>query len=220
MLSPPLLDLSIVAPPPEEPQPDFALLFLPGVVLMALMFSSQGLAADYWAERDAGTLRRLVSSPGQLGRFVVGKALAAGVFLAFIGGVTLLLGFLYHGLTWNKFLPSMIWISFSGIGLFAWFSALQMLMPTAKAANLVSMIVVFPLLMMGGSFFPMEVLPDWLAAIGRLSPNGFIVTHLSGELTSNTSWTFNAGAWSVVALMTFGALAICSWRLQTGFARK
>lgn len=220
MLSPPLLDLTIAEPPPAEPQPDFALLFLPGVVLMALMFSSQGLSADYWAERDAGTLRRLVSTPGLLSRFVLGKALAAGVFMTLIGGLTLLLGFLYHELAWNKFLPSVIWIAFSGIGLFAWFSALQMLAPTSKAANLFTTILIFPLLMMGGSFFPMEALPDWLAAIGRLSPNGFVVEKLSGELTSASAWTISSGAWSIVAAMVLSGLLICTWRLQTGFARK
>ena len=220
MLSPALLDLTIVEPPPAEPKPDYALLFLPGVVLMALMFSSQGLSADYWAERDAGTLRRLVSTPGLLSRFVLGKALAAGVFLALIGGATLLLGFLYHDLAWNKFLPSVIWTTFSGIGLFAWFSALQMLCPTSKAANLFTTILVFPLLMMGGSFFPMEALPEWLASVGRLSPNGFVVEKLSGELTSASSWTFAAGAWGVITAMTLSGLIICSWRLQTGFARK
>jgi ABC-type Na+ efflux pump permease subunit len=220
MVSPPLLDLTIVEPPPAEPQPDYGLLFLPGVVLMALMFSAQGLSADFWAERESGTLRRLVSTPGLLSGFVLGKALAAGVIMGFIGGATLLLGFLYHDLVWNKLLPSVLWIAFAGIGLFAWFSALQMLLPTSKAANLFTTILVFPLLMMGGSFFPMEALPDWLAAIGRLSPNGFVVEKLSGELTSAGSWTFAMSSWGIVLAMTLSGLLICSWRLNTGFARK
>ena len=45
---------------------DYALLFLPGIILMAVLFSSGSLAADYWVERDKGTLRRLVSAPGAL----------------------------------------------------------------------------------------------------------------------------------------------------------
>lgn len=220
MLSPPLLELEVVEPPPEEPLPDYGLLFLPGVVLMALMFSSQGLSADYWAERDGGTLRRLVSTPGLLSRFVIGKALAAGVLMLIIGGITMLLGFAYHDIPWVKFVPSMLWLGFAGIGLFAWFSALQMLLPNSKAANLLTTILVFPLLMMGGSFFPLEALPDWLATIGRLSPNGFIVDRLSGELTSADAWTFSAKSWGIVAAMTLSGLVLCSWRLQTGFARK
>lgn len=220
MLSPPLLDLEIVEPPPAEPQPDYGLLFLPGVVLMALMFTSQGLSADYWAEREGGSLRRLVSTPGLLSRFVAGKALAAGTLMLIIGGITLLLGFVYHEVSWSKFLPSLLWIGFSGVGLFAWFSALQMLLPNSKAANLLTTILVFPLLMMGGSFFPLEALPDWLAAIGRVSPNGFVVDKLSGELTSASAWTFSAGSWGVIAAMTLSGLLLCNWRLQSGFARK
>ena len=219
-LFPPLLDIVIVEPPAAEPKPDMALLFLPGMVLMALLFAAQGLSADYWRERESGTLRRLVSTPGLLSRFVFGKALAAGVMMAMLGGVTLLVGFLYHDLAWNKLLPSILWIALSGVGLFAWFSALQMLMPTSKASNLLTSILVFPLLMMGGSFFPLDALPDWLATIGRMSPNGFMVDKLTTELTSAGAWTFDANGWAIIAAMAISGLSICGWRLQTGFARQ
>lgn len=220
LVFPPALDLEIVEPPPAEPQPEIALLFLPGIVLMALLFSAQGMSADYWKERETGTLRRLVSTPGLLSRFVFGKALASGVVVAILGGITLGAGFLYHGVAWSKFLPAMLWISVSGIGLFAWFAALQMLFPNQKAANLLTTILLFPLLMMGGSFFPLEVLPDWIAAIGRLSPNGFVVDRLTTELTSVDDWTFDLRSWAIVFAMTVSGLAISTWRLQTGFARR
>ncbi|MGB5720654.1 MAG: ABC transporter permease [Woeseiaceae bacterium] len=219
-LFPPAFDVEIVAPPPAEPQPDIALLFLPGIVMMALLFAAQGLSADYWKERETGNLRRLVSTPGLLSRFVYGKALAAAVIIGLLGGVTLSLGFLYHGLAWSKFMPSLIWLTVSGVGLFAWFAALQMLFPTSKAANLLTTILLFPLLMMGGSFFPLDALPDWIAAIGRMSPNGFVVDRLTTELTSATAWSFDLRSWAVVVSMTVVGLALCTWRLKTGFARR
>ena len=217
---PPVIEIEIVEPLPEEPRPDIALLFLPGIVLMALMFSAQGLSADYWKERDSGALRRLVSTPGLLSRFVLGKALAAAVLMALIGGATLLAGFIYHGIAWDKMLPSMLWIAVSGVGLFAWFAAIQMLLPSRKAANLVTSLIVFPLLMMGGSFFPLDVLPDWMAAIGRLSPNGFVADKLTLELTSASAWTFESRSWLIAMAMTLSGIMISSWRLRTGFARK
>lgn len=220
LLFPPAFDLQIVEPPPEEPSLDIALLFLPGIVMMALLFSAQGMSADFWKEREAGTLRRLVSTPGLLSRFVYGKALAAGVIVAMLGGITLVLGFLYHEVAFSKFLPSMVWITLSGVGLFAWFAALQMLFANSKAANLLTTILLFPMLMMGGSFFPLDVLPDWIAAIGRLSPNGFVVDRLSTELTSASNWTFDIKSWGVALAMTVSGLAICTWRLQAGFARR
>ena len=137
-----------------------------------------------------------------------------------IGGAPMLVGFMYHDLPWNKLLPSMLWVVVGGVGLFAWFASLQMLFSTTKAANLITSIIVFPLLMMGGSFFPLAALPDWLAAIGRLSPNGFLVDQLTSELTSATTWTFDTRAWSIVAAMAVSGMMISIWRLQSGFARK
>jgi ABC-type transport system involved in cytochrome c biogenesis permease component len=217
---PPVIEVEVVEPPSEEPRPDIALLFLPGIVLMALMFSAQGLSADYWKERDCGALRRLVSTHGLLSPFVLGKALAAAVMMGIIGGATLLVGFIYHGILWDKMLPAMLWIVVSGVGLFAWFAALQMLLTSSKAANLLTSLVVFPLLMMGGSFFPLDVLPDWMAAIGRLSPNGFVADKLTIELTSATAWTFEPRSWFTAIAIALSGLAISTWRLRTGFARK
>ncbi len=219
-LSPLLLDVVIVEPPPAEPQPDMALLFLPGIILMAILFSSNSLAADYWAEREKGTLRRLVSAPGALTGFVAGKAVAALAVMGTIAAITLLIGFAYHNVGWDKFVSSLLWVSFGGVGLFAWFAAVQMLFPNERAANLITTILLFPLMMAGGSFFPLAALPDWIADIGRLSPNGFIVDRLAGELGAAKAWSIDARSWLTLFAMTISGLAISAWRLGSGFARK
>jgi ABC-type transport system involved in cytochrome c biogenesis permease component len=219
-LTPLAFDLEIVEPPPAEPQPDIGLLFLPGIVLMALLFSSQGVSSDYWKERENGTLRRLVSSPGLLNQFVFGKALAAAVIIGVISGITMVLGFLYHDVAWSKFLPSMLFVASAGVGFFAWFAALQMLFSSQKGASLLTTILLFPLMMMGGSFFPLAALPNWLAEIGRMSPNGFVADRFTTELTSATAWTYDLKSWAIVFAMTISGLAISSWRLKTGFARR
>jgi ABC-type transport system involved in cytochrome c biogenesis permease component len=219
-LSPLLFDIDIIEPPPQEPMPDMALLFLPGIVLMALLFSANGLAADYWQERDAGTLRRLVSAPGALLQFVGGKALAALVLIAAISAVTLCIGFVYHGVAWTKFLSSLLWVSLGGISLYAWFAALQMLFSNNQAANLLTTILLFPLMMAGGSFFPLAALPDWIAAIGRLSPNGFVVDRLSGELTASHAWSIDIASWLTMLAVAASGLLLSTWRLRSGFARK
>jgi ABC-type multidrug transport system permease subunit len=186
---------------------------------MAVMFSSNGLAGDYWTERENGTLRRLVYAPGRLAAFLAGKALAAGVIIALISALTLIIGFIYHDIAWSRLLPSLVWVTASGIALFAWFGALQMLASTQRAANLLTAMLLFPLLMLGGSFFPLAALPDWIAAIGRLTPNGFVVDRLTEELTAATAWAIEAQSWGVILIMAVSGLGICAWRLQTGFAR-
>ena len=219
-LSPLAIDLVIAPPPPEEPQPDIALLFLPGVILMALLFAANSLAADYWVERNKGTLRRLVSAPGALPGFVAGKAVAALAVIGLIASITLVVGFTYHGVAWSKFLSSLLWVSLGGVGLFAWFAALQMLFPNNRAANLITTILLFPLMMAGGSFFPLAALPDWIADIGRLAPNGFLADRLTGELLAEGAWSIDAQSWLTSLAITASGLILSVWRLQSGFARR
>ena len=150
-----------------------------------MLFSSQGLAADFWKERNKGTLRRLVSTPGRPVEFVIGKSLAAAIVISGIAGITLFLGFLLNGISWMKFVSSMLWLLLAGIGFFGWFSALQMLFPSQKVASLLTLIVLFPMMMMGGSFFPLDALPEWLADIDGIEfeANGTLqVTPVGGPL--------------------------------------
>jgi len=218
-LFPPIIDIEIVEPPPKEPTPPLALLFLPGIILMAVMFAANGIAGDWWREREQGTLRRLVYAPGQLGSFVAGKALAAAVIIGLVGGVTLLIGFLYHGISWSKLPSSLIWISISGVALFSWFAALQMLFSSQKTASVISSMLLFPLLMVGGSFFPLAVLPGWIAAIGRASPNGFVAHRLTLEITATAAWSIDLSSWLIVIGGAAAGLSVCAWRLKSGFAR-
>jgi len=219
LLFPPAIDLEIADPTDDTPQVPIALLFLPGMVLMALMFSANGLAGDYWAERERGTLRRLVCTPRRLFEFIAGKALAAGIVITLVGFITLVLGFLYHGISWSKMPPAALWIALSGVALFAWFGALQMLTRTRGAANLLTSMLLFPLLMVGGSFFPFAALPESIANIGRRTPNGFIVDRLTTELTGASTWVIDSQSWLLLGLMAASGLVICGWRLGSGFAR-
>ena len=94
-----------------------------------------------------------------------------------------------------------------------------MLFSNQKAAGVISMMIVFPLLMAGGSFFPMAVMPAWMATLGRASPNGFVADRLTTEITGSGAWLIDVNSWLVVIIAVASGLAICAWRLRAGFAR-
>ncbi|MDH3751322.1 MAG: hypothetical protein OEU40_12060, partial [Gammaproteobacteria bacterium] len=127
--------------------------------------------------------------------------------------------FLYHGVSWAKFPSSLVWVALSGVALFSWFAALQMLFSNQNTASVISSMLLFPLLMAGGSFFPLAVLPGWIAAIGRLSPNGFVVDKLTSEITEVGAWIIDVNSWLIVAAAAASGLSICAWRLRSGFAQ-
>jgi ABC-type Na+ efflux pump permease subunit len=218
-LFPPAIDLQVAEPPAEEPAPSLALLFLPGVILMALLFAANGLAADFWRERMQGTLRRVAFAPGRIVGFVAGKALGVALVMCLVGGLTLVIGFAWHGIDWFKLPVSLVWVAVSGVALFAWLAALQMMFSNQRVANLISTMLMFPLLMAGGSFFPLSIMPGWIAAIGRVSPNGFIAERLSQELTGTGIGLIGAGSWVGVSLAAVAGVAVCGMRLKGGFAR-
>jgi ABC-type multidrug transport system permease subunit len=81
------------------------------------------------------------------------------------------------------------------------------------------MSVLFPLMMIGGNFFPLEAMPDWMARIGRFTPNGWSMQQLKSILLETVR--------PADLLVTFLALVVM-WailfflnvrRIRTGFAR-
>lgn len=192
---PPLIKVEQVVEPEsgtQEKQVNLGLLFFPGMLLMGLFFCAMALADEFWAERERGTLQRIVVGPLGLGQILLAKSLTAAVTLAAVAAIIMLIGFAYHGLAWSLVLPTLLWLIAGGLLLFAMMSALQIVAPSRKAASMLSTMLVFPLMMMGGSFFPLEIMPDWLASIGRFSPNGYVITRLQPYLNGST------GVWELV----------------------
>src|SRR5262245_51342510 len=54
----------------------------------------------------------------------------------------------------------------------------QLAATSMRGAQFLSSMIVFPLMMIGGSFFPLEVMPAWMADIGRWTPNGLAVAQV------------------------------------------
>lgn len=218
LLFPPAIEVTVADPPEKGPSIPLALYFLPGIAVMALMFVANGLAVDYWKEREQGTLRRLASSPKHLIGVVAGKTAAATVVLTVMGFIVLALGFLYQGVPVSRMPAALAWIALSGITMFAWLGFVQMLMSSLSAAELITNITLMPLMMIGGSFFPLAILPGWLAEVGRRTPNGFMVDRLTSEIVAEGSWAIDPFSWLILAVLALSGMVLSAWRLRAGFA--
>ena len=92
------------------------------------------------------------------------------------------------------------------------FYLLHLSASSQRGGNLVSNMVLFPLLMLGGSFFPFEAMPDWMAAAGAWLPNGRAVMVLRDLMTGTASLTEVAA--TAGALVVFGGacfVATAAW---------
>jgi len=71
------------------------------------------------------------------------------------------------GISLDKLPVSPFWLTLAGLLLMSLASIIQVFAPTRKAASLFTTLVMFPLLLVGGSFFPFENMPGFLANIGK-----------------------------------------------------
>lgn len=188
----------------ETPGPSLGDLFVPGLVFMALMLAASGLSEDWWQERLESTLRRHVSAPHPTWMLVAGKALAAVGILGFVALVTLSAGFAFQGLPLHLFPSAFVWLLVGGLALYLMMSFILMLAPSRQGATILANLTTLPLLMMGGSFFPLEIMPETLAAIGRWTPNGFMTSALSSYLREGAL----GGLWVGAGPFVLGLIAV------------
>lgn len=192
----------------------FSFYFFPGFVLMALFFAAQSLGTDIWEEYRQGALRRLVSSPASLRAWLLGKVGAGFVLSGLVGGILLLLGVLYHGSPLLYVVPALLWTALGGALLLLLVMAVQLAVGSERAAMLTTQIAMFPLLMVGGSFFPLPALPSFLAAIGRWTPNGYVLTGLTDILLGRMAVLDMLAGLGVLAAVCIALFALCSLRLR------
>lgn len=166
----------------EKQNITFGLLMFPGAIFMALIFSANSLAVSIWDDATNGVIPRLSSTPSALGAYFNGQVLAAGLMFALIASALGILGGWYFALPMTKLPVLILWLVFSGLVIYMLFATLSLMMPTSKVANITVNATTFPLLMVGGSFFPMESMPSWLAAVGQFLPNGFLLKGLKDWL--------------------------------------
>jgi ABC-type multidrug transport system permease subunit len=155
---------------------------VPGMMLMSLLFIAQGMSDDVWREKDAGTLRRAIVAPRSFAVFLSGKLVAGLSIMAAVASLGLAVAAVFFDVAPARLPAAALWCTFSGTCLLGLFLFIAMLGTSHRTANLITMMLVFPLMMLGGSFFPFESMPAWMRAVGVWTPNGMAVSQLDNLL--------------------------------------
>jgi ABC-type multidrug transport system permease subunit len=191
----------------EETKPvSLAVLFYPGMLMLAVFGLAQSLTDDLWKEKDFGTMRRAMTSSHELGAFLAGKIASASVLFLLLAafGITLARFALSAS---SKLAPvAVLWAGCAGVGLYILSAILQVCTSDERSGILINRLMLFLFGMVGGSFFPFEIMPKWLAAIGRLTPNGWFMTRLKQILDGQAS-VANFGIFAVAAAIGFFILS-------------
>jgi ABC-type multidrug transport system permease subunit len=180
-LLPPVIELKTEVAEGKK-GPSFMELFFPGVAFMAVVFLSQSIAMDTGEERRRGTLRRSLAMGVSPGHLFLGKVLAGLAVIIPTLGLVFVLGHWFIGIPAGRLLAGWALVCATTFAALAILFVLALLPKSARAAQVVSNLVVMPLLMLGGGFFPSEVMPKALRVVAVHLPSGWAIERLKDVL--------------------------------------
>ena len=196
---------------------NFASLFFPSMIFLSLMMVANSLASEVWKERLAGTLRRLAATPVPLAWYLAGRLLFAAFVLLCIGAVGVAGVHWMAGVSVPDFPGAVAWVIFSGCALYLSLLFLVMGAQSPRTANIMGNMLIFPLAMVGGCFFPFEIMPSWMASVGRMTPNGWAVLQFNAILNGSVSAVSFAGSAAGLLAVSVAAFLLVSRRLRREF---
>lgn len=166
-----------------------------------------GLTITMAAYRENGVLRRLRTTP--VNPLVVLLAQVIVLFCMTLLGMLLLIvsgKLVYHlrfeGNALNVFLGFVLCcLSFFAIGF-----VLAGLMPTARTAQVVGMVILYPMLFLSGAGFPRELLPESILKVSRFLPLTYVVTLLRGLWVGNPWSKHYTEVFVLLGLIVIGVL--------------
>jgi ABC-2 type transport system permease protein len=145
--------------------------FVPGIIAMSVMTSSLSGAVNVNAQlRQKGVIRKLSTTPITRTDWILSNVLYQFI-LAVMSTIAILLvsyAVFHLSLQINAWLPVFIVLevfAFAGIGMI-----LTRVAKEAESAVAAANVIMFPMMFLSGSFFPLEMMPGFLQTFARILP--------------------------------------------------
>jgi ABC-2 type transport system permease protein len=176
----------------------------PGIVAMAVLFSSVFSGIAMLWDRQFGFLKETLVAPVSRLQIMAGRTLG-GATVAMIQGalilvVSLAAGFRPHG--WLAIPASYVFVAMTAIVFAALGTALGSVISDMQGFQLVMNFLVLPIFFLSGALYPLRNLPRALTWITHADPLAYGVDGLRGVLTG--AWQFNFA----MDMMLLAALAV------------
>jgi len=173
-----------------EPDIRFINFLIPGIVGMTAMFGSINETMSIVWDRSLGVFDRILAAPVSSASIIVGKTMSGAVMGVISALVLLLIGSMIFGVSFvNISLVLLIILlasfSFTGIG-----TIISGLAPEPREAMMLSNLLRFPMMFLGGVFFPVETMPMPLPYVARALPLTYATEALRASEVGNISTAF------------------------------
>lgn len=145
--------------------------FFPGTVVLILLFTAIFSTISLIEDRREGFLQSVLVAPIPIASLVLGKVLG-GTTLAVGQGVLVLLLAPLAGVPLRiaNFVPAVLVMVLIGIALTAFSFCIAWRMDSTQGFHAIMTVVLMPLWLLSGSFFPAEGAPAWLRLLMAANP--------------------------------------------------
>ena len=189
---------------------------IPGYLVMFVFFAAAMGAQEIARERENNTLERLASQGVKRQAIIAGKVLASIYRGLMQLAVLWIVGILGFGLDLGVSPATVVVVSLLMVAASSAFAVmLASLVTTRRGVDSAAVLVSLILAPIGGSWWPLFIMPEWMQALARLTPHGW------ANQAFNKLMLFGATAGDVVAemvaLLAFAMvfLVISLWRFRT-----
>lgn len=183
VLDPPLVGLESQEKSEEKPTRDepvfntaaiFAMI-LPGMAILFMMFIVEIFMREILAEKEDGTLRRMLFSPIPPIQYITAKITSAWLMGLVILILMALMGQIVFAIRWGNFLHLMALGGATLAALCGLFALLNSLFRNRNQAGVITAPVILVLAALGGSMIPADQLPQGFQAFSRFTPNYWFI---------------------------------------------
>jgi ABC-2 type transport system permease protein len=192
----------------------------PGMAMMFLMYTVTYGAHSLLYENAMGTLPRMLVTPTLSTNILAGKMM--GIFLTAITQLLILIGgtSLLFRLEWGDTVGVILLILAAAFSATGWGIFFAAILKTPGQISITGSAVMLLFGLLGGSFFDLSMLPDWIRVVNKITPNawaidGFYILSLGGKL-QDIQTNLLALVIMGVALFLFASF----WLNKRGLARK
>lgn len=150
---------------------DYIFFLYPGIIGMALLFTSIFSAASIIWDREFGFLKEVLVAPISRSAVAIGRALGGSTVAMFQGSILLLLAPLVKvNLTFPGLISLVLFMFLLSFSLTSLGIVIAARMRSMEGFQMVMNFLTLPMFFLSGAIFPLKNLPSWLDLLVQINP--------------------------------------------------
>jgi len=166
---------------------DFRAFMFPGIVAMAVLFTSIFSAVSIVWDREFGFLKEVMVAPVSRTAVALGKVAGGSTVAVFQGLIVLLLApFIGVKIGWYEIVSVTTLMLLLAIVMTAFGILVAARQKTMESFQMVMQFLMMPMFFLSGAFFPLKGLPGWMSFLSRIDPVTYGVDAIRQEALGRT----------------------------------